>query len=104
MQDPISMLSGLRRPRLMMRAARIGAEAYRREAHLPRILGYGAMPRHAAALIKLIPMEAELEARRQSGDAGYNIVRHLDVLIAMVAEARILRATSQPRQTSRTPT
>ena len=41
MQDILSMLSAIHRPRLLMRAARFGAEDYRREVHLPRLLGYG---------------------------------------------------------------
>lgn len=93
MQDILTMLNALHRPRLMMRAARIGAQDYRRAAHLPRLLGYGMLPRHGAALLKLIEMEAVLEEQRTGSDASYSLVKHLDVLIAMVPEARILRKT-----------
>lgn len=93
MQDILTMLNALQRPRLMMRAARIGAQDYRRAAHLPRLLGYGALPRHGAALMKLMEIEAGMEDQRTGGDASYSLVRHLDVLIAMVAEARVLKAT-----------
>ena len=41
MQDLLTMLNTLHRPRLMMRAAQIGAQDYRRATHLPRLLGYG---------------------------------------------------------------
>ena len=92
MQDLIAMLHALRRPSLLMRAARIGADDYRREIHLPRLLGYGQLPRHGSAVIKLMEIEGELNEQRLSGDTGYSLVRHVDVLIAMVAEARILRA------------
>lgn len=92
MQDILTMLNALHRPRLMMRAARIGAQDYRRAAHLPRLLGYGVLPRHGAALIKLMEIEAVLEEQRTGADASYSLIRHLDVLIAMVAEARVLRA------------
>lgn len=91
MQDVLSMLQHLQRPKLMMRAARIGAEDYRRTAHLPRLLGYGSLPRHSAALIKLMQIEAELEESRIQNDASYSLVRHVDVLIALVGEARVLR-------------
>lgn len=94
MQDILSMLNALQRPRLMMRAARIGAENYRRANHLPRLLGYGVLPRHGAALMKLMEIEATLEEQRKTSDAGYSLIRHVDVLIAMVAEARVLRASS----------
>lgn len=93
MQDILGMLNALRRPKLLMRAARIGAQDYRRNTHLPRLLGYGVLPRHGQALIKLMEIEFALEAQRESADASYSLVKHLDVLIAMVAEARILRAS-----------
>lgn len=94
MQDILTMLNALHRPRLMMRAARIGAEDYRRTAHLPRLLGYGSLPRHGAALIKLMEIEATLEDQRKLSDASYSLIRHLDVLIAMVGEARVLRSAN----------
>lgn len=92
MQDILSMLHALRRPALLMRAARIGAEDYRRATHLPRLLGYGVLPRHGAALMRLIELESELNEQRLSGNTSYSIVRHVDLLIAMVSEARVLRA------------
>ncbi len=96
MQDLLTMLNTLHRPRLMMRAARIGAQDYRRASHLPRLLGYGILPRHGSALIKLMEMDAALEDQRVSCDASYSLIRHLDVLIAMVGEARELKATQAP--------
>lgn len=93
MQDIISRLQALHRPKLLMRAARIGAEDYRRSSHLARVLGFGALPRHGQALMRLMEIEAELNSKRKDGDAGYSLITHIDVLIAMVAEARILRAS-----------
>lgn len=92
MKDVLSMLQALRRPPLLMRAARIGAEDYRRTTHLPRLLGYGVLPRHGAALLKLMELENDLNSQRTSGNTSYSLVRHVDVLIAMVGEARVLRA------------
>lgn len=93
MQDILSMLNALRRPRLLMRAARIGAEDYRRHAHLPRLLGYGNLPRSGIALLRLMEIEATLNDHRLNDDSAYSLLRHIDVLIAIVGEARILRAT-----------
>ncbi|MEM9576810.1 MAG: DUF6477 family protein [Pseudomonadota bacterium] len=93
MQDILSMLHALRRPTLLMRAARIGAEDYSRATHLPRLLGYGVLPRHGAALMRLMEVEAAMNEQRKSGDTSYSLVKHVDVLIAMVGEARILRAS-----------
>jgi len=75
-----------------MRAARIGAEDYRRTAHLPRLLGYGVLPRQGDALMRLLEIESAQEEQRASTDACYNLVRHVNVLIAIVGEARGLRA------------
>ena len=99
MQDILSMLAALRRPRLLMRAARIGAEDYRRTAHLPRLLGYGQVPRQGAALLRLVEIEQDLNKQRIEEEAAYNLLRHIDVLIAIVGESRILRA-SQPARSA----
>ena len=92
MQDILSMLNALHRPRLLIRAARIGAEDYRRAAHLPRLLGYGQLPRHGNALMRLMEIEGELNTLRLGEDSSYSLLRHIDVLIAIVGEGRILRA------------
>lgn len=96
MQDLLTILQKLHRPRLLMRAARIGSEDYRRGTHLPRILGFGVLPRHGAALITLIEIEAELNTQRKAADASYSLIRHVDVLIAMIGEARYLKAAQTP--------
>ncbi len=93
MQDLISMLHALRRPRLLMRAARIGVDEYRRDIHLPRHLGYGVLPRQGAALLRLIELEGALNELRLNGNSAYSIAKHVDILIAMLGEARILRAS-----------
>ena len=95
MQDLLTQLSHLRRPRLLIRAARIGAQSYRREARLPRLLGYGVSPRTGPALVKLMSIEAELNEQRENGDARYSVAAHVDVLTAVMGEAQILRAQSQ---------
>ncbi|MCL6281976.1 DUF6477 family protein [Ruegeria sp. 2012CJ41-6] len=96
MQDLTTMLSTLRRPRLLIRAARHGVQEYRRDRHLPRILGYGTLPRPAASLMRLMELERELDERRRSDDAGYSVIRHLDLLIAMMGEAQLLKASRAP--------
>ncbi|WP_417602861.1 DUF6477 family protein [Primorskyibacter flagellatus] len=95
MQDILSLLHALKRPRLLIRAARIGAQDYQRTAHLPRLLGYGALPRTGPALMRLMEIEAELNARREASDAGYSIARHVELLVAMMGEARVLRSAGQ---------
>ncbi|MBK0328328.1 hypothetical protein I5535_13630 [Rhodobacteraceae bacterium F11138] len=92
MQDVMSMLNTLRRPQLLIRAARFGAQEYRRDRHLQRLLGYGALPRSGPALMRLMEIERTLNDQRHENDAGYSLTRHVDVLIAMMGEAQLLRA------------
>ncbi|MCB1341807.1 MAG: hypothetical protein KDK24_12245 [Pseudooceanicola sp.] len=96
MQDVLSMLNRLRRPRLLIRAARIGARDYVRDRHLKRLLGNPVPVRPAAALLRLIEIESELNQRRKEDDAGYSLSRHLDLMIAMMGEAQLVAATRTP--------
>ncbi len=96
MQDLVTMMQRLRRPRLLIRAAHLGADEYRRTAHLNRVLGYGQLPRSAPALMRLMEMEHAINEKRESDDASYSLTKHLDVLIAMVGEFRLLRTAHTP--------
>ncbi|MDJ0822121.1 MAG: DUF6477 family protein [Paracoccaceae bacterium] len=91
MKNVLGILQDLRRPRLLIRAARIGSQDYRRDPHLHRVLGYGTLPRSGAALMRLVELEAEQDDRRRREDAGYSVARHVEILVAMMGEARLLR-------------
>jgi hypothetical protein len=93
MNDILKTLDSLRRPRLLIRAARIGAAEYRRDAHLRRHFAFGALPRSATALARLFEMEEALNRQRQHDRTRYSAARHVEILIAMMGEARILRTT-----------
>ena len=90
MHDFRTFLSQLRRPRLLVRAARHGLQDYRRDRDLARLIRTTANTRPEAALEALFETEEMLEATRRAGDANYSIARHIEVLIAMMAEARLL--------------
>ncbi len=92
MQDILSTMNALRRPPLLIRAARIGVPDYRRDTHLRRHLGYGQLPCCAAALGRLIEIEDQLERARCERATEYSVARHVDILIAMMGEARLIRA------------
>lgn len=76
--------AGLRRPRLLMSAARHGLGEYRRARDLLRLLGY--CPNAALAVEDLTRMEAEAEAARRAGSPAWSCTRHVEVLIALLAE------------------
>lgn len=92
MTDPCTTLANLRRPRLLMHAARFGLGDFRRERDLRRLIASAASPEET--LPQLLSVEERLEATRRAGDLGYSPARHIDVLIALLAEARLLRRGS----------
>lgn len=94
MSDALSLFAALRRPRLLIRAARLGLTDYRRERDLRRLLRRSVAPSPAQALPDLIEVEAELESLRHLGDGSYSIARHVEILIAMMAEARMITASN----------
>lgn len=88
MSDFSALLSDLRRPRLLIHAARFGQSDYRRERDLKRLIDVPASPE--ATVTRLLCEEERLEGNRQRGDAGYSIAHHIEVLIALLAEARLI--------------
>lgn len=88
MSDIRTILSQLRRPRLLMRAARFGLGDYRRERDLRRLVGPVTSPEKAVT--RLMDEEERLEAYRIEGRADYSLARHIEVLIALMAEMNLL--------------
>lgn len=84
-------LSTLERPPLLVEAAVVGCAQYQRRRDLRRMLRVAIPPTARAALTKLIPIEAELETRRKNGASTYSFARHVDILVALMAEARSFR-------------
>lgn len=90
MTDLLALVTHLKRPRLLIRAARLGQLDYNRDRDLRRLMRMPAAPSPEQALARLLAEEERLEAERREGDAGYNLPRHIEVLIAMIAEVRLL--------------
>lgn len=90
MTDLMTRLATMRRPRLLLQAARHGLFDYDRDRDLKRVLRAAVCPAPVEAMDVLIDEETRLEEVRQRGDAGYNIVRHIEVLIAILGEMRLL--------------
>ena len=93
MHDILGTLRALRRPPLLIRAARIGLPDYRREVHLRRLFRDGPLPHSAPALIRLLETEAALDEERRLATSAYSPARHVEVLIAMMGEAQLVAAT-----------
>lgn len=88
MTDFRALLANLRRPRLLIRAASCGLVDYHRERDLRRLIR--ANPSPEVAVPHLLAEEARLEAIRRGGEVGYCVARHIEVLIALMAEVRLL--------------
>ncbi|TCP60557.1 hypothetical protein EV663_10963 [Rhodovulum bhavnagarense] len=84
----------LRRPRLLVQAARAGQADYRRERVLARLMPGGYPGGALAGLRRLMEMEQGLDAARRAGEATYPVARHVEVMIALLAEARLISASS----------
>ncbi len=90
MTDLATVLNALRRPKILIRAARAGVVDYRRERDLKRILRQPRSAAPQAAIGSLLAEENRLEVIRTAGEATYSIQRHVAVLTAILAEARLL--------------
>lgn len=90
MTDLLSIVAELKRPQLLIRAARAGLADYNRTRDLRRLMRTADAPAPERAVSALLAEEETLEETRRKGDAAYSFTRHIDVLIAMIAEARLL--------------
>ncbi|MDF1857133.1 DUF6477 family protein [Pseudooceanicola sp.] len=96
MQDILTRLATLRRPNVLITAARIGADHYRRDRHLRRFFGLARLPRSGEALQQLMEIEAQHNDNRRADDAAYAVTAHVEVMIAILGEARLLALSRQP--------
>ena len=91
MTDLASVLNALRRPRILIRAARAGSLRLpprpRPEAAAAPRAGARRRPRSAACWPRRTGSRSDA---RTSGEATYNLQRHVAVLTAILAEARLL--------------
>lgn len=95
MTDFRNSLNTLRRPALLLRAARFGLADYRRDRDLKRLLRQDATGGPEKTLPRLIETEEALEQIRQAGDARYSLSHHIEVLIALIAEMTLMAAPPQ---------
>lgn len=98
MLDIHGLLAQLKRPRLLVSAARFGVDDYSRDRDLRRLLRTDSIPRPGAALLRLIDIEAAMNEQRVQNDAIYSIAQHVDALTAIMGEAHLLQAITRPRE------
>jgi len=83
-----SSVTSLKRPNLLVRTAKLALEKFKRETTLERIFGYDISDDPAEVLLTLYEAEDAINEQRKTGDATYNIARHVSVLAALMNEAR----------------
>ena len=102
MIDTLSIYNHLRRPALLFKATQIALKSYRRDIKLPQLLGdTNPLPTPLDALDQLLEIESEHNLKRQQRGAEHHISAHLDVLIAMTAEAQSSTAAITPKNQER---
>ena len=91
MTDIMTLLSTLRRPGLLLRAARVGAQVYVRSRDQYRATRDARLLSPSQAIMAVVSEEQEENEKRKTGDASYSVTRHIELLIALIAEAALLR-------------
>ena len=99
MQDIMTQISQLKRPDLLVRAARFGIDEYSRTRHLPRFINVDPMPSPGQALVGLFDYERSVNADRLARRGGYDAGHHIQVLVAIMAESQLYQETRKPKLT-----
>ncbi|MEM6481537.1 MAG: DUF6477 family protein [Pseudomonadota bacterium] len=97
MPDLLTQLNTLKRPRLLINAARLGMTDYKRDTHLSRHLGEGVSEDSEVILRQLMSIESDLNQQRENRVASYSVARHVEVMIAVMNEAQLLRQSKAVR-------
>lgn len=92
MSNVTQLVNALRRPRLLLQAVKHGLIDYDRNRTLRRLLRSPVLPEPRAAAAALLLTEEFMETARLNGDASYSAARHIEVLVALIAEAREIAA------------
>lgn len=100
MEDVLTQISRLKRPTLLVRTARHGIEGYNRVIHLRRLLKTESVPGPGQAIIKLMEREALVDLQRTTQRAEYSVARHVELIVALMCEAKILKASKASRDRS----
>lgn len=82
----------LKRPAALVRAAVAGQTMWKRDRDLRRALRSDSVPAAGHALARLRAEEDRLNTARQEGAADYDLHQHVLLMIAILAESRVMPA------------
>ncbi|MCP5085489.1 MAG: hypothetical protein GY952_01600 [Rhodobacteraceae bacterium] len=91
------ILSKLRRPKILLRAARYGVPVYNRETDLQRITRLNSTASDTALIDTLVQQESSFEQARKTRDTAYNVGKHIRILTALLAEVANYSLKSRKR-------
>lgn len=101
MEDVLTQVTRLKRPMLLVRTARHGLEDYNRVHHLRRLLRTEVLPGPAQAIMRLMEAEFGVNELRLGKRAEYSVARHIELIVALMCEARILKASNASKAAKR---
>ncbi|MEO0945050.1 MAG: DUF6477 family protein [Pseudomonadota bacterium] len=87
-------LSRLNRPKLLVKAACIGLKEYNRNRTLQRVLQTDSVPEPGTALDAHLRHENAIDTDRRDGVIAYSPSRHIELLAAVITEARLADAVT----------
>ncbi len=90
---PIEIFQKILRPKILMQAAKIGLQSYRREIDLKKILGARTLSDCNDNISQFSDREIELEEARKSGNAAYDMNKHIQIMTALLQELYLLPKT-----------
>ncbi|MEO9824957.1 MAG: DUF6477 family protein [Paracoccaceae bacterium] len=89
MTSPQQLLQSLNRPKLLVRAARVWVPEYNRERSMRRIFPGIVPPTPGRGFDALMEQENAIDQLRREGAAAYSSARHIEILVALIVEARL---------------
>ena len=84
------MLPKIKRPRILIKAAKIGLKHYEREKGLEQLLRLNKGAKPESVVEKLVAAEATINEQRVNGGASYSLDRHINLLTALLNEMCLL--------------
>ncbi|NNE87345.1 MAG: hypothetical protein HKN27_04655 [Silicimonas sp.] len=92
MTTPTTFLQSLNRPQLLVRAAQVWLPDFNRDRSMRRIFPGMVPPTPGRGFEALIEQEQAIDQIRREGAASYSAARHIEVLVALIVEARLASA------------
>ena len=91
----MDVLNGMTRPKILLKAAKIGLKYYSRKKDQKRLLGTQKLLNPEQAVKGLIRREVELEEYRVMGNAAYNMKLHIHIMAALLQEVYLYSKESK---------